>query len=87
MEEEARTGTEITADEQEQQKEEPDTEHEEIQTNVRTMFELHRDIDTVIISRMNSLAEILTRGSEAKLNYNARDFDMKSACQMKKKIR
>jgi hypothetical protein len=36
------------------------------------MFELHRDIDPVIVYRMNSLAEILTRGSKANHNFDAR---------------
>jgi hypothetical protein len=48
-EEKTKTGTEITADEQEQLKEGPDTEHETIQINVRTTFELYQDIDPVII--------------------------------------
>jgi hypothetical protein len=35
------------------------------------MCELDRNIDSVILDRMNSLAEILTRGGEANHNYNA----------------
>jgi hypothetical protein len=36
------------------------------------MFELQRDVDPVMINQMNSPTEILTKGSEANLNYNAR---------------
>jgi hypothetical protein len=72
VEEKTRTRTKIRASEQEPPEEEPDIEHEEIQINVRAMFELHRDIDPVIIDCMNSLAEILARGNEANLNDNAR---------------
>jgi hypothetical protein len=64
--------TERSGDEQGQSEQEPDTEHEEIQFDVREMFELNSEIDPIIAGRMNRLAEILMRGSEEDLNFIAR---------------
>jgi hypothetical protein len=64
--------TDRSDEEQGQSKEEPDTEHEEIQFDVQEMFELNSEINPIIVDRMNRLADILMRGSKKDLNFNAR---------------
>jgi hypothetical protein len=63
-----RAEAEPRADEQEQ--EEPNTEHEEIWNgrNEQETFGIEREIDEENRNRMKSFAEILTRGSEEMRN-------------------
>jgi hypothetical protein len=53
---------------------EPDTEHEEISNQAREAFGLQHEVNPIVLDRMNRLAEIVMRGSEATEDNRGRSY-------------